>query len=135
MVNSGRLSVPCHYDGLSLNGVDALDGPANVASGAACVDAPLNDGFLLERLDGQFTVMAIDAAKPDIDTVDGVAIKSLELATATDDPSGALRARYLGEAPSGVYLIRPDQHVVARWSVANHTDIEMALRTALGKGH
>jgi 3-(3-hydroxy-phenyl)propionate hydroxylase len=134
MVNSGRLSVPCVYDGMSLNGVDDLNGPTQTRPGAPCVDAPLDDSFLLDRLEGQFTVMAIDTPMPVLEAVDGIAIKTLEFTTTTHDPSGALRSRYLGDAQSGVYLIRPDQHVAARWSAASGADIEAAMRTALGQG-
>jgi len=42
LVNSGRLSLPCSYDGSSLNGVDALpNGPARSRPGSPCSDAPL----------------------------------------------------------------------------------------------
>ena len=46
LVNSGRLSVPCTYDGLSLNGPDALPGgPSRTRVGSACPDAPVGDGY------------------------------------------------------------------------------------------
>jgi 3-(3-hydroxy-phenyl)propionate hydroxylase len=134
MVNSGRLSVPCVYDGMSLNGVDDLNGPAHTRPGAPCVDAPLDDGFLLDRLEGQFTVMAIDTPMPVLEAADCIAIETLELTTSKHDPSGALRTRYLGGAQSGIYLIRPDQHVAARWPTASGADIEAAMRIAFGQG-
>ncbi len=37
-------------------------------------------------------------------------------AVAVAEPTPELAARYLGDATQAVYLIRPDQHVVARWS-------------------
>ncbi|MBY5933984.1 FAD-dependent oxidoreductase [Tateyamaria omphalii] len=134
MVNSGRLSVPCTYDGLSLNGPDRLDGPDMTRVGAPCVDAPLGQGFLLDELKGGFTILSIDADAPSVSEIDGIPVAVLTLSSDRDDPSGALRARYLGRAASAVYLIRPDQHVAARWPVATHDDITIALRIALGKG-
>ncbi|MEL6450575.1 MAG: FAD-dependent oxidoreductase [Pseudomonadota bacterium] len=134
LVNSGRLSVPCIYDGLSLNGPDALDGPARTRVGAPAVDAALGDGFLLDRLPGQFVVLALGAEAPEATDVDGVPVHVLTLDLAKDDPQGMLRDRYLGDAPGAVYLFRPDQHVVARWPSATVADVAAAVRTALGKG-
>jgi len=132
LVNSGRLSVPCVYDGLPLNGPDALDGPARTRVGAPCVDAALADGYLLDRLAGDFHVLSINTAPPDIDTVDGIALHHVAL-TLPDDPHGMVRDRYLGTTPHAVYLVRPDQHVVARWGSATREDIRAAMRVALGK--
>ena len=135
LVNSGRLSVPCTYDGLSLNGPDMLNGPDRSRVGTACSDARLADGFLLNTLRGDFTVLAINTAAPAIADVDGIAVKTLALDTSTDDPHGDIAVRYLGDSDSAIYLIRPDQHVAARWGAAKVSDIEAALRTAIRKGN
>ncbi|WP_348656203.1 FAD-dependent oxidoreductase [uncultured Sulfitobacter sp.] len=134
LVNSGRLSVPCVYDGLSLNGPDALNGPATNRVGATCSDAPLRDGFLLDVVGGVFTVLAINTDPPALAEVGGVTVNTVTLNTQTDDPSGAIAARYLGDAPCGIYLIRPDQHVAARWARASAADIRSAVDIATGKG-
>ena len=134
MVNSGRLSVPCVYDGLSLNGPDELDGPERTRVGASCVDAPLLRGFLLDHLGNNFTILAINTSAPQISEVDGVAVECLELELASDDPTGAIGERYLGANPCAVYLLRPDQHVAARWSRATADEIYAAVRVAIGKG-
>ncbi|BBU54951.1 oxidoreductase [Mameliella alba] len=132
LVNSGRLSVPCVYDGGPLNGPDALPGgPARTRVGSPCPDAPLKDGFLLDRLGGVFTLLTIDAEAPETLEEAGVPITRLTLSSG-DDASGALAERYLGEAGSGVYLIRPDQHVAARWDSFDETAIRAALRRAIG---
>ena len=133
IVNSGRLSVPCVYDGLSLNGPDALPGaPARTRPGSPCPDAPLGDGFLLDRLGDGFRLMTIDAEAPETVTEDGVSAERIAV-SAADDPSGVLAERYTGDAVSGVYLIRPDQHVAARWDSFDETEIRAALRKACGK--
>ncbi|MEO0891514.1 MAG: FAD-dependent oxidoreductase [Pseudomonadota bacterium] len=124
MVNSGRLSTPCVYAGLSLNGPDDLDGPDRSCVGAACVDAPLEDGFLLPKLGGVFTVLAINTDAPDI------GLKTVLIDTATQDPTGAVRARYLGQAAHALYLIRPDQHIAARWPSATADQIRDAIHIA-----
>ena len=133
LINSGRLSVPSVYDGGPLNGPDALEGgPARARVGAPCPDAPLGDGgFLLTRLGGDFTLLCIDADAPDELSDDGLAARRVAL-SAADDPSGALAARYLGDAPSAVYLVRPDQHVVARWPTFDEDAVRAALRLATG---
>jgi 3-(3-hydroxy-phenyl)propionate hydroxylase len=131
MVNSGRLSVPCVYDGRSLNGPDMLDGPARSRVGASCADVPLGRGFLLDRLGNNFTVLAIDCDLPRVADTDGINLRYLRLDTGSDDPEGLLRERYLGQASAAVYLIRPDQHVAARWASAETGDIAAALRCAI----
>jgi len=133
LVNSGRLSVPCIYDGLSLNGPDILDGPARTRVGAPAVDAALADGFLLDRLPGQFILLALGVDAPDVIDVDGVPLNHIALDLEMDDPHGMVRDRYLGGAPGAVYLLRPDQHIVARWPHATNDDVVSAVRTALGK--
>ncbi len=122
MVNSGRLSVPCTYDGSPLNGPDALPGgPDRTRPGSPCPDAPVGDGYLLDRLPGAFTVLAINADVPG----------AVSLRT-SDDSSGALTERFLGDAESAVYLIRPDQHVAARW--ANYDALALARAKAIAMG-
>ncbi len=133
LINSGRLSVPCVYDGFPRFEPDALDGPARTRPGAPCVDAPLGTGFLLERLRGGFVLLAIGVNGPAIEDVDGVTVRTVTLDLAKDDPSGAIAERYLGDAAGAIYLIRPDQHVVARWAVATAADVTAAMRNALAK--
>jgi len=130
MVNSGRLSLPCVYDGLSLNGPDRLKDPAETRVGAPCVDAPLAQGYLLDMLKGQFTILALNTPPPTVGHASGVEVATLALTTEADDPTGALAQRYLGPASQAVYLIRPDQHIAARWAQATSHDIEAALRIA-----
>lgn len=133
LVNSGRLSLPCVYDNFPLIGDDLLDGPVATRVGAACVDVTLDDGFLLDKLGNDFVVMGINLALPDTLQAEGLSIRTLEL-TSGNDPHGNLQERYLGEAESALYLIRPDQHIVARWPEFDAVKIEAAVKTAIGKG-
>jgi len=88
---------------------------------------------LLDRLPGQFTALALGVDAPDVTEVDGVPVGLVSVDLATDDPHGMVRDRYLGDAPGAVYLLRPDQHVVARWPQATAADVIAAVQTALGK--
>ncbi|KIN62728.1 Monooxygenase FAD-binding protein [Sulfitobacter noctilucicola] len=130
LVNSGRLSVPCVYDDFPLFGEDDLQGPVASRPGAACPDAPVDDGFLLDHLTGRFQILAIGGTAPDPIHVAGFDLNVVHIA----EPSENLRARYLGDAASAIYLIRPDQHVVARWKQLDATKITVAVHNAIGKG-
>ena len=133
LVNSGRLSVPCTYDGSSLNGPDELEGgPAVSRVGSPCPDAPLREGYLLGRLGNEFVILGINVDVPTKITEDGVTTRNVAI-TMDDDPTGALAERYLGEAKSAVYLIRPDQHVAARWNAFDESALRSALLTACAK--
>jgi 3-(3-hydroxy-phenyl)propionate hydroxylase len=129
LVNSGRLSVPCFYDGSALNGADCPEMPARTRPGSPCPDAPIGGGWLLERLGGGFVLLAIDAGVP-MTLPESGALARVQL-SARDNP--ALAGRYLGEAASAVYLIRPDQHVAARWPGFDAAAVSGALARAMGR--
>lgn len=128
IVNSGRLSLPCTYDGSSLNGPDHADMPARTRPGSACPDAPLGSSWLLGLLGSGFCLLGIGATGARSLTAHGLSLPCLDLA-ATEE----IAARYLGAATSAVYLIRPDQHVAARWDHFDERSIAQALGRALGK--
>ena len=128
-VNSGRLSLPCAYDGMPMFGVDALDGPAVSRPGTPCPDAPAGDGFLLDALGDDFVTLAIGGDAPEAIVHKGITLRVHHI----PDPSEAVKARYLGAHASAVYLIRPDQHVVARWAQFDAQAVKDALQTSLGK--
>jgi 3-(3-hydroxy-phenyl)propionate hydroxylase len=123
-VNSGRLSVPAVYDGSPLNGPDALPGgPARARPGAPCPDAPLGNGFLLDRLTNGFTLLSVGTDVPAAD-LPVIAVRRGE--------SERLDERFLGAAEAAVYLIRPDQHVAARWPAFDAAAVGGALSRATG---
>jgi 3-(3-hydroxy-phenyl)propionate hydroxylase len=129
LANSGRLSVPCVYDAFPHFAEDALaGGPAVTRPGSACTDAPLGDGYLLDHLTGDFTLMVLGDLAVTPVAAQGVSPQVLHIGA----PSELLAQRYLGEAESAVYLIRPDQHVVGRWPGFDDVAIEAALANALG---
>ena len=131
LINSGRLSVPCVYDAHALNGEDALAGPARTRPGAPCPDAPLGNGFLLDQLGPDFTILSIGAGLEGTFDVAGQILRVV--AVTEDEAKGPIAERYLGGAASAVYLIRPDQHVAGRWPSADVAKIAVALDRATGR--
>ena len=134
LVNSGRLSVPCTYDGSALNGPDCADLPARSRPGAPLPDVPLAGsdqivGWLLSQLGDGFTLLAIDLPGVVPVTAQGLSAEVLHL---TAQGNAALRDRLIGAAAGAVYLIRPDQHVAARWTQFDAQAVAQALTRALG---
>jgi 3-(3-hydroxy-phenyl)propionate hydroxylase len=129
LVNSGRLSVPAIYDGSPLNGHDDAAMPRATRPGAPAVDAPLGDGeWLLDRLGDRFQLLAINAGLPERVLVGDMIVEAVDV-----DANEKVRARYLGDASSAVYLMRPDQHVAARWQAFDAEAVSMAVRQATGR--
>ena len=128
LVNSGRLSVPCIYDTSPLNGENEDGFPTNLRPGASAMDAPLKDGWLLEKLGGRFQLLTINVDAPETIEVDGIIIERLAL-----DNTESLAQRYLGKNQSAVYLMRPDQHVVARWTDFDAEKVCEALNRSIAR--
>ena len=128
IVNSGRLSVPCTYDGSALNGPDHPEMPARTRPGSPCPDAPVGQGWLLSHLGQGFTVLTIGLDAPESVMAHGLTVPRLAL-----EATPELAARYLGGAKGAVYLIRPDQHVAARWDHYEADAVAAAIARALGK--
>jgi 3-(3-hydroxy-phenyl)propionate hydroxylase len=128
LVNSGRLSVPCNYVGFSLFGEDTLNAPDGTRPGTPCPDAPHGDGFILDHLGDGFILLAIGCEAEAVTAYRLTATPYLVL-----NPSKELAERYLGSAPHGVYLVRPDQHIVARWPSFDAQAVATALTRAIGR--
>jgi 3-(3-hydroxy-phenyl)propionate hydroxylase len=136
LVNSGRLSTAATYDGSSLNGPDAFaagEAPA-ARPGAAALDGPLDEGWLLGRLQGRFTGLWI--CPPGQPPPEAVARAARALA-ARDLPIDLLTvsgeticARYGADREPAFYLFRPDQHVAARWRAFSPAAVERAAARA-----
>jgi 3-(3-hydroxy-phenyl)propionate hydroxylase len=150
LVNSGRLSVPATLHDSALNTPDADVFAGRMVPGAAAADAPLRraDGtstWLLRELgDGSFTALVYgDAAATDWSA--GLERSARSLAplrllrvgpNETGDPAalrdaeGLLAQRY-DLQPGTVVLLRPDQHVCARWRRPSGEAVLAALQRAL----
>jgi 3-(3-hydroxy-phenyl)propionate hydroxylase len=138
LVNSGRLSVPAHLAGSALNTPDTDSFEGVMRPGAPLADAPVRqdgrDGWLLLHSGNRFVLLLFVATA---DALDAVTLDSLRrLADAPIPVHTVLVAERDGIAPPGMaqvidhrgvaaqrcdarpgnaYLLRPDQHVAARW--------------------
>lgn len=149
LVNSGRLSVPATLHASTLNTPDAESFSGCMVPGAPATDAPItrpdgSDGWLLRELAQGFTVLiaegsAAHSLKRGIQDLDlkGVSLRVLRIAPASDlgeadliDTQGLLGQRY-DMQPNTTYLLRPDQHVCARWRQPSAAQIHRALMSAL----
>lgn len=130
LVNPGRLSVPCIYDDGPLNGADAPGLPLRTRPGAPASDAVLGPeqggGWLLDRLGMEFCLLAIDADLP--------AETSLPAIRLSARAAPSLAERWLGSASGAICLLRPDQHVCARWTAWDGPAVAAALARAQGRG-
>jgi 3-(3-hydroxy-phenyl)propionate hydroxylase len=134
IVNSGRLSVPATLRDSPLNTPDRDGFDGGLVPGAPALDAPLADGggapWLLRRLSGPgFAALVFgdaQAAHALRGGVDGpVPLQVVELAA-----DGTAAERY-DARPGTVVLLRPDQHVCARWRRATPADLRAAMHRAL----
>jgi 3-(3-hydroxy-phenyl)propionate hydroxylase len=137
LVNSGRLSVPAILRESVLNTPDVDTFENGVAPGAPAADAPIRvDGrpdWFLSRIRGEFMLILFAGRRPLCpDVVEGLrplrtgdipvhalvvaetAIASREGIECVEDIEG-LVARRFDALPGTCYLLRPDQHVCARW--------------------
>jgi 3-(3-hydroxy-phenyl)propionate hydroxylase len=148
LVNSGRLSVATHLSDSTLNTPDMDTGDQAfagwMAPGAPLDDAPLRvdgrDTWLLRQIDG-FTLLAFGDAPVTPADLAGlpVPVKLLRLRPAGHAPTVAgevedvqdLAHQRLDARDGTVYLLRPDQHVAARWRAFDATTLRSALARAL----
>jgi 3-(3-hydroxy-phenyl)propionate hydroxylase len=149
LVNSGRLSVPAFYTGSALNSPDADAFAGNMVPGAPMDDAPVcisgRDGWLLDHVGNRFQLMicADDPASVDSAAVSALAEGAIPAEafvvspkegashglTVMRDAKGRIAQRY--DARDGtVYLLRPDQHVAARWRAFDAAAVRAAVARA-----
>jgi 3-(3-hydroxy-phenyl)propionate hydroxylase len=104
-----------------------------VRPGAAALDAPMAYGWLLNRIGGTFTCLWLTPQRlePVEITVPAAALARaslpVRLVEAPEDPA---RARYGAEQEEAFYLLRPDQHVAARWRVFSAEAVKQAVARA-----
>ena len=129
LVNSGRLSVPATLHGSALSTADSDSFEGAMVPGAPAADAPLSiDGratWLLRELAQGFTLLAWGAPPA---WAAGLPLKLLVLSPA-EDTHGCLAQRY-DLQPGTTYLLRPDQHVCARWRHPTEAGVRAALARA-----
>jgi len=155
LTNSGRLSVPAVLSDSPLNTADSDAFQGLMVPGAPCVDAPVQahgePAWLLQHLGQQFTgVLFCDDEGPDAETAtalnvlrtSAIPLKLVVVTRGETQPAGIADATLLRDAdglasarydakPGTFYLIRPDQHVCARWRQLEPLKVEQALKRAL----
>ncbi|MDN5872180.1 MAG: FAD-dependent oxidoreductase, partial [Nitrococcus sp.] len=155
LVNSGRLSVPAVLHGSPLITPDADRFDSALCPGAPCGDAPIQtaagEDWLLRQLGNGFTGLYFTGAHGKMPARVGRVIEQLAAGTIPvevlvvggrltgDAPGrgiidvGGLVQRCYGGSPGTFYLIRPDQHVCARWRRLELEPVRRALGRALGR--
>ena len=138
LVNSGRLSKPCSLEGMSLQ--TRTGGDDGVVPGEVMPDAPVENGksgWLLDYFGSGFSVMAVETELPDGLPADlqRLLVTSDRSRRANDaitliDSEGTVAERY---GTGMTYLIRPDQHVAARFPDAAAGNVAAAYARACGR--
>ena len=152
LVNSGRLSMPTTHRGSALSTLDRDAFAGAMVPGAPAADAPVRvrgrSTWLLDELGGHFELLVFAPVSPQwLDelqrTLGGELRVTLVVARSSgnestdvrviEDVEGLVRQRY--DAASGtVYLLRPDQHVAARWRAPRLVEVLEGLVRAQGRG-
>ncbi|RVT81663.1 FAD-binding protein [Rhodobacteraceae bacterium CCMM004] len=132
LVNSGRLSTPTPYLDSPLNTPDDGEWNGKMRPGTCAADAPISvdgrPGWFLDLLTGGFALLALGVAAEPVDA-GAFSPKLIALGTDFDDPDGLVSTRY--DAGGGaLYLIRPDQHVAARWRNFDAEAVKAAISRA-----
>ena len=150
LVNSGRLSVPAFLVNSMLNTPDTDAFEGRMVPGAPMDDAPVraggHDAWLLDQLGGRFVLMVFappqagaslrelaDALAAGPIPVETVVVSAqaagIEGLPVLHDADGLVMRRYDGR-PGTAYLVRPDQHVAARWRQPELAAVRAALARA-----
>jgi len=125
--------VPAVLRDSSLNtpDVDVFSGP--MVPGAPAADAPLRidgkEGWFLNRLGPDFTLLVFGDAPRNAQG--GAPVPVLTIGAGMD--AEGLLAQRFDARPGTVYLLRPDQHVCARWRRYDPAAVQAALNRAMGK--
>jgi 3-(3-hydroxy-phenyl)propionate hydroxylase len=139
-VNSGRLSLPAMLRDSPLNTPDAPGAFAapGAAPGAVAPDAPVagaGSPWLLEHLGGRFVLLACESPLAG-DARQRLRARGCDVvdvgAGRVDDAQGLVARRYDLRAGT-CYLVRPDQHICARWRAFDAVAVEAALDRARGR--
>jgi len=153
LVNSGRLSVPTVLADSALNTPDSEAFDGWMVPGAPLDDAPVRgadgrEGWLLPHTGNGFVLLrfgrpdAIESAAIEALAREPIAVHPLWV-LAPGEPAAAgqawvcdrdgLAARRCDARPGTCYLIRPDQHVAARWRRFDAAAVRAARGRATGQ--
>lgn len=155
LINSGRLSVPATLRGSPLNKQDSDTFSGGLVPGTPAADAPVaaDDGrrWLLECLGGSFNGIYFASGVRELEASLGRGITALmhdripvltalvvERGNPLVVPAGTMRiedseglaTRRFDGLPGTFYLLRPDQHVCARWRRFDPEQVRKAVARA-----
>ena len=142
LVNSGRLSLPSTYTDSVLNTPDEEDFAGAMRPGAPATDAPVvsdaGAGWFLQHVGDEFTLVCFGAAPAALPEL-GVPLRGVVIGAPAHDGWRVLRedgtlSRRFDARPGTVYLLRPDQHVCARWRRFDAAKVAASVARAIGKG-
>jgi 3-(3-hydroxy-phenyl)propionate hydroxylase len=149
LVNSGRLSVPAVLTESPLNTPDRDHFAGTMVPGAPAADAPVagpGSKWFVDYLGGEFTLVVFGEALPAaaaagllrdripcrvVHVVTNGSLAAADSQIAITDGAGLLAKRYDGR-PGTCYLLRPDQHVCARWRAFDGDAVHAAIARATG---
>ncbi|MFP5406546.1 MAG: FAD-dependent monooxygenase, partial [Gammaproteobacteria bacterium] len=154
LVNSGRLSVPATLRNSPLNTPDRDTFAGLMVPGAPAADAPVtiegSPGWFLSQLGGEFSGVyfsggdgpphevvnelnrlghAAIPVEPLVVVPMGKAMRLAHGLRVVEDAEGMVAQRY-DACPGTFYLLRPDQHVCARWREFNPEWVQAAVARA-----
>jgi 3-(3-hydroxy-phenyl)propionate hydroxylase len=147
LVNSGRLSTPSVYAGSALNTPDVDGFGKGLRPGAPAADAPVavqgQPDWLLRHTGNAFTGIYFAGSARDAEVFaqaeslarEAIPVKTLVVVAGQggpgmlEDSAGLCAARY-DATPGSFYLLRPDQHVCARWRQFNLQAVRAAVARA-----
>lgn len=158
LVNSGRLSMPSFLTDSVLNTPDTDTFAGQMVPGAPMDDAPVQvngqAAWLLDQVGKGFQVLLFVDAAPSPEVLaqlascgslplqanEPVQVTPLIVSSSPLDIPGVkvivdtqgLVGRRYDATPGTTYLLRPDQHVVARWRQLDSAKLQTALARALG---
>ena len=145
-VNPGRLSTPSVLDGSPLNTPDEDEFNDKQRPGSPCLDAPVSidgvDAWFLNQLGDRFVgiyfsedgtapagITGAGSGRIPLETI--VVAKTGNAGNNIVDSNGLLYRHY-DALPGTYYLIRPDQHVAARWREFSPEKVLRAMERATG---
>jgi 3-(3-hydroxy-phenyl)propionate hydroxylase len=154
LVNSGRLSVPSFITHSSLNTAEVDSFVGAMVPGAPMDDAPMQcdgkDVWLIDSVGGHFQCLVFVDDVKHIDANTLQSLLSLRDASVPIEPvlvskssgvvegmrvlvdvQGLFAKRYDAQTGS-VWLVRPDQHIAARWRRYQAQAVKQALHVAIG---
>ena len=147
-----RTSRPHHYVASSLNSFDEENKRSNkgIANGSPVRNVKLGpDDYLMDHMQASFYLFCfsrdgqVDAsliAMKDKLQKRGIPVEIMSITPSDESAAGATHihdpdnrcAEIYATGQFSYYLVRPDQHVCARWRKVTDTELEHAIDTALG---